>query len=93
MDILKRWSSLGYAIYVHCSAGIYRSPQIMILHLIEEWNYDFDQAIELVKEKHVYANPNIELILNTEQKIRSQRQITSRRQLTLGGEEHVNFSQ
>jgi archaellum biogenesis protein FlaJ (TadC family) len=37
----------------------------MILHLIEEWNYDFDQAIELVKEKHVYANPNIELILNT----------------------------
>jgi len=74
---LRKWSELDYAIYVHCSAGIYRSPQIVIMHLVIEHNYDLEEAIKLVKHKHAYANPNTELILTATDKIKSQKLITS----------------
>lgn len=45
LAILKKWNNLNYTMYVHCSAGIYRSPQIMIMHLMTEQNYDLHQAI------------------------------------------------
>ena len=45
----------------------------MIMHLITELNYNIDKAIELVKKKHAYANPNIELIFDATEKIRAQK--------------------
>ena len=48
----------GRNIYVHCSAGIYRSPQMIALYLIAIKQYSLDKAVNLLKEKHPYAEPN-----------------------------------
>ena len=45
-------------IYVHCSAGIYRSPQIIALYLILVEQYSIESAIETIKEKHPFAKPS-----------------------------------
>jgi protein-tyrosine phosphatase len=36
-------------IYVHCSAGMYRSPQIIALYLILVEQYTIESAIEIIK--------------------------------------------
>jgi len=36
-------------IYVHCSAGMYRSPQIIALYLILVEQYTIESAIETIK--------------------------------------------
>jgi len=63
----------------------------MIMHLMTELNYNLQQAIELVKEKHAYANPNIELIFNATEKIRSQKQITSSRVISINEEGQLSY--
>lgn len=45
-------------VYVHCSAGMYRSPQIVVLFLILTHNYSVEEAINLVKSRHRFARPN-----------------------------------
>lgn len=45
-------------IYVHCSAGMYRSPQIIALYLILVEQYTIESAIETIKERHPFAKPN-----------------------------------
>ena len=38
-------------IFVHCNAGISRSPAIIIAYLIKALNYSFKDAYNLVKSK------------------------------------------
>jgi protein-tyrosine phosphatase len=49
---------LGGNIYVHCSAGIYRSPQMIALYLIAIKKYNMEEAVNLLKQKHSYAKPS-----------------------------------
>lgn len=49
-------------IYVHCSAGIYRSPQMIALYLILCEKYSIDSAVKHLKENHPYAKPNCKVI-------------------------------
>ena len=51
-------------VYVHCSAGMYRSPQIVVLHLIINEGYSLEYAIKFVTSKHPFANPNLSLVNN-----------------------------
>lgn len=56
--LLRKIISTGEKVYVHCSAGVYRSPQIVTLYLMLMSNLTAAKAIELVKEKHPFARPN-----------------------------------
>ena len=58
VSLLRKIIADGERVYVHCSAGVYRSPQIVILYLMLIGNLTAVQAIELVKEKHPFARPN-----------------------------------
>ena len=42
-------------VYVHCSAGIYRSPQMIALYLILYEQFSAEKAVQTIKEKHPYA--------------------------------------
>lgn len=52
----------GGKVYVHCSAGIYRSPQIIALYLSMFQNYSVEEAVNMIKLKHPFAKPNINII-------------------------------
>jgi len=49
-------------VYVHCSAGIYRSPQMIALYLTLCEQFPVEKAIQMVKENHPYAKPNAKVI-------------------------------
>jgi protein-tyrosine phosphatase len=51
-------------VYIHCSAGIFRSPQIVTLYLVIEKRMGLDEAMCLVRQKHRYAQPSAK-VLNT----------------------------
>lgn len=57
-DLMKE----GGSIYVHCSAGIYRSPQIIALYLTIFQSYSIEEAVEVIKDNHPYAKPNSKVI-------------------------------
>lgn len=52
----------GGKVYVHCSAGIYRSPQIIALYLSIFHSYPIEDAVNMIKAKHPYAKPNPQVI-------------------------------
>jgi protein-tyrosine phosphatase len=49
-------------VYVHCSAGVYRSPQIVALYLILTKKYSPEEAVEFVKSRHSFARPNAQVV-------------------------------
>lgn len=49
-------------VYVHCTAGIYRSPQIIALYLAQFQDYSVEQAVDMVKMNHPLARPNCKVI-------------------------------
>jgi len=49
-------------VYVHCSAGIYRSPQIIALYLSVFQSYSIEEAVCMIKSKHPFAKPNCKVI-------------------------------
>ena len=49
-------------VYVHCSAGIYRSPQMIALYLVLCEQYSVEKAIQVIKESHPYAKPSTKVI-------------------------------
>ena len=67
-DFLSKWTGAvvllrnliryGNKVYVHCSAGVYRSPQIVALYLMLVNHITPSEAIEFVKKKHPYARPS-----------------------------------
>lgn len=52
----------GEKVYVHCSAGIYRSPQMIALYLTLFERYSLEQAVSTVKASHPYAKPNAKVV-------------------------------
>lgn len=44
-------------VYVHCTAGIYRSPQLVALYLIQYEHFSTDRAIAFVKSQRPCAQP------------------------------------
>ena len=45
-------------IFVHCNAGVSRSPSIVIAYLIKSLNYTFNEAYNFVKKKRNIIKPN-----------------------------------
>ena len=48
----------GKKVFVHCNAGVSRSPSIIIGYLIKEEKMKFDDAYNLVKQKRNIIKPN-----------------------------------
>ena len=49
-------------VFVHCKAGISRSPSIIIAFLIKSYKYTYDEAYEYVKSKRKKIMPNNKFI-------------------------------
>ena len=45
-------------IFVHCNAGVSRSPSIIIAYLIKSFNYSFKEAYDFVKNRRNIIKPN-----------------------------------
>ncbi|XP_060852471.1 dual specificity protein phosphatase 19 [Rhopalosiphum padi] len=45
-------------IFIHCNAGISRSPTIVIAYVMKHLKVDFEHAFKLVKETRLTINPN-----------------------------------
>lgn len=45
IEILKKLIDKNKKVYVHCSAGVYRSPQLVALYLILTENYTPEKAV------------------------------------------------
>ena len=56
--ILQRWSKKMHAIYVHCLAGVGRSPSVCSLFVVAKQGKTLEDAIAFVKEQHSYAAPD-----------------------------------
>lgn len=48
----------GRHIFIHCNAGISRSPTIVIAYVMKHLKIDFDHALKLVKETRTTIKPN-----------------------------------
>ena len=59
LKIMHELLNEGGNIYVHCSAGIYRSPQIVALYLAIYQHYSAEDAMNTVKKLHPYAKPSL----------------------------------
>lgn len=68
-DLLKE----GMKVYVHCSAGIYRSTQMIALYLSIFEHYSVEQAIQLVKSNHPFARPSSRVVKEAIGMIRNKR--------------------
>ena len=55
----------GAKVYIHCSAGIYRSPQMIVLYLTLFKDYTLENALDTVRDHHPFARPNSEVIKET----------------------------
>lgn len=62
LKIMHELLSEGGNIYVHCSAGIYRSPQIVALYLAIYQHYSVEDAMNLVKKLHPYSKPSVKVL-------------------------------
>lgn len=49
-------------VYVHCSAGVYRSPQIVVLYLVLIENYQLIDAVKTVKQNPQFLKPNTKTV-------------------------------
>lgn len=58
-NFIKEALSTGSGILVHCSAGISRSPTIVISFVMIEKRMTFKQAYQFVKEKRSVVCPNV----------------------------------
>lgn len=48
----------GNTTYVYCTAGKYRSPQVIALYLTLKNGINVTEAVKFIKEKHPVARPN-----------------------------------
>jgi len=61
VEALDALLQAGGPVYVHCTAGVNRSPSIVISYLIWIQGWDFDRAIDHVMD-HRWCDPYIEVI-------------------------------
>lgn len=67
-DLLKHWDNTfkyiqrakleGSKVLVHCKMGISRSASVVIAYAMKQYNWEFSQAIQHVKEKRSCIKPN-----------------------------------
>jgi protein phosphatase slingshot len=67
-DLLKHWDNTfkyiqrakleGSKVLVHCKMGISRSASVVIAYAMKQYNWEFSQAIQHVKEKRNCIKPN-----------------------------------
>lgn len=57
-SILQRWSKKMHSVYVHCLAGVGRSPSVCCLFVVAQQGKTLEEAIEFVKTQHTYADPD-----------------------------------
>ena len=67
LQILERWSDKGHVIYVHCLAGVGRSPAVCALYLSKQQAIPLDKAIAYVREQHSITAPTLNQIQVMEQ--------------------------
>jgi len=53
----------GRRVFIHCNAGISRSPTIVIAYVMKHLKIDFDHAFKLVKETRSTIKPNAGFLL------------------------------
>lgn len=56
--ILSRWHQKGHVTYVHCLAGVGRSPSVCIAYLIQIEGISLQEAIGKVQEIHPPTYPD-----------------------------------
>ena len=64
LNLLKKG---GNSIFVHCNAGVERSPTVILSYLIYSEGYDFYIALKYLMDVHPYSNPltfQIDLVRN-----------------------------
>ncbi|CAD8127477.1 unnamed protein product [Paramecium sonneborni] len=61
-QILKKLVDEGKCVYVHCTDGIQRSIQTIILYLVQDLNYSLEDAIALVKAIRKRSKPIKEVL-------------------------------
>ena len=54
--------NLSNGVFVHCNAGVSRSPSIIIAFLIKNYKYTYNAAYEYVKSKRKNIKPNDKFI-------------------------------
>lgn len=57
-QILKSAKRQGKRVYIHCAAGISRSPTLVAAHLMLENNWTRKTAIEYISKRRTQINPN-----------------------------------
>lgn len=62
LSILSELVREGMTVYIHCSAGMYRSPQMIVLYLAMCEQNSVEQAIHTVKSTHPFARPSSRVI-------------------------------
>ena len=61
-DLLNQLIQEGKTVYVHCTAGIGRSPSVVVIYLILYENYSIGDAIELCKKSRPKISVNFDVI-------------------------------
>jgi protein-tyrosine phosphatase len=55
--LLRQLVETYRTVYVHCTAGIYRSPQLVVLYLVQFEQFSVEQAVSFVKTRRPCAQP------------------------------------
>ncbi len=58
VEILGQWRSEGHHVYVHCMAGIGRSPLICAAYLIIYESYSLSESLQRIQQVRPIASPD-----------------------------------
>ncbi len=56
--ILSRWQERGHGTFVHCLAGVGRSPSVCVAYLAKSQGIPLAEAIAKVQDRHPIARPD-----------------------------------
>lgn len=59
VKLLRQLVETYGSVYVHCTAGIFRSPQLIAIYLILYESYSIENAINHIKLRRPNAQPNL----------------------------------
>lgn len=58
IDQLKNWTEEGKKVYVHCTAGMNRSPSVVVGYLMESLGLGYENAVKFVNRRRPVAWPS-----------------------------------
>jgi protein-tyrosine phosphatase len=70
-DLLHQLIQEGKIVYIHCTAGIGRSPAVVIIYLVLYENYTIENAVRYVKQSRPKIVPNYKIIEQIAMKYKS----------------------